>query len=652
MCGIVGCVDLKTRVETSTLIQMNNIASYRGPDDEGYVLVDENCNVGVFAGSDTSKTSMNLCDGFITDKKANSMKAVIAFGHRRLSVLDVTSAGHQPFTDAIDGCVVTYNGEIYNYLEIREYLEKVGYVFRTNTDTEVLLNAYREWGFHCVDQFNGMWAFAIWDPKKRIIFCSRDRFGAKPFHWWSDYSERFCFGSELKQVASSNYFERHINMEYLASNIVFNLSDYDDQTLIEGVHVLEPGHNLIVEIRENKINKIEVNKYWDLNVKEIRSCTEEETIRKIKSEIYRSCRLRLRSDVPLAILLSGGLDSSCLTAVIADLAKDNGNKPLITYSSSYRDDPNSDEAVYAELVNKTVDAKGHVLSLQPTKQNVDDLFSDLIWHTEGRCGITQLTSLMLARKISKDGFKVIVNGQCGDETMLGYERYYSYILKDIVKTSGIKEALKQFKLAKQNSRLSYGQLIATFFYFNFPVIRYKRQRIRAQKYCSQRLLSNLDKVKLLNLITCNDLNSLTYAELSKTQLPHIVRFDDRTYMAASVESRIPFMDYLYVEQSCKIPANLKVHNGWTKYLIRKAFEDKLPEEVIWRKNKMGFQGQPAKWLNLLSDSFINDLLQHPRSKNIFNIRKIKEISKKHRSSPEFEAFLWVEIFLRKFDVIA
>ena len=625
MCGIAGYVDALNGVNSTILEKMNNIASYRGPDDEGYVLGGQ-CIAPLFLkGEDTVSSSETNAYSLLEDLEESEQYS-IGFAHRRLSILDVSAAGHQPMVDEKTGCMVTYNGELYNYVEIRHELKLLGYTFTSESDTEVLLKSYLEWGYECVQHFNGMWSFAIWDPRTSVVFCSRDRLGAKPFHWWSDYRHIFCFGSELKQVCASGLFKRDLNITYLASNVVFGLSDYNDETLIKEVKALEPGCNLFFHVEEQKISKIVVNRYWDLDTAENFNLTEESCIHTVKEEIQRSCAWRMRSDVPVGIMLSGGLDSSCLVSMISSIVEnDDSAYTLSTFSTSYKGDAEADEERFARLVNEAKHCDGHVLSPQPTTEDIGKRFSDLVWHTEGRCGITQLAGFMLAEQIRDLGYKVVINGQCGDETMLGYERYYAFLLKDQVKRRGLREGYNQFKLSAENSRLTLKGLLGFVVYFNFPFVRIARQVLRAKKFCSRNVLKGLNLSLLKQLMFPNSLGDLSYIELRKTQLTHIVRADDRTYMAASLESRIPFMDYQYVEKAVKMPAVYKIQKGWTKYLLRKAFEEDLPSEVIWRKNKMGFQGQRNKWLDMLPASFLKELFDNPRSKNVFDIGKIKKL---------------------------
>ena len=240
MCGISGYLDLDRGVDTDTLRRMTDVIRHRGPDDEGYALIGKE-GAAFYRGEDT------LPQLSLPPLEQGGSGTFLGLGHRRLSILDLSAAGHQPMALPERDLTLTYNGELYNYLELRAQLEALGHRFRTNCDTEVLLHAYCQWGEDCLDHFNGMWGFALWDGKENKLFCARDRLGAKPLHYYHN-ANKLLLGSELKQLCQDPTIRRTFNRPYLAANLMYRLGDYDDETLIEGMRALPPGHKLVVQV--------------------------------------------------------------------------------------------------------------------------------------------------------------------------------------------------------------------------------------------------------------------------------------------------------------------------------------------------------------------------------------------------------------------
>lgn len=310
MCGISGIIDKNNKLITKEEIKkINNLIYHRGPDDEGF-----------YFGSN------------------------FAFGHRRLSIIDLSSDGHQPM-DYMQKYIITYNGEIYNYIEIKNELLKDGYTFKSNTDTEVILASYDKWGENCVNKFNGMWAFAIYDKEKNIIFCSRDRFGIKPFYY-TEVDNKFIFGSEIKQLLEF-YTERYVNKKILMDYLIIGFEEHTNETFFENVYKLKQSHNLIYNLRNHSCD---VYRYYDINFdKSVTDLNEENSIRLYKKKFIDSIKLRLRSDVKIGTCLSGGLDSSSITSIASqEYQKKSSNKFTAIHAKSIED--KTDESKYAKKV--------------------------------------------------------------------------------------------------------------------------------------------------------------------------------------------------------------------------------------------------------------------------------------------------------------
>ena len=400
MCGIAGYIDLRRKTATHILQDMTDLVKHRGPDDEGYTLF-EGSNVQMCFGKETISQIKNRQD-FSSIEKQKEKFYFMGLGHRRLSIIDLSEHGHQPMADERQELFLTYNGEIYNYIEIKKELKEKGYQFTTTADSEVILNAYKEWGENCVKKFNGMWAFAIYDRKRQCLFCSRDRLGVKPFYYYyNDQKGLFVFGSELKQIIAHPEIKREINAEILAVNMVLGISDYDNETLIKDVHLLGAGENMILSFVDTlKMEK--KDKYWDL-ADRVYALQSENYVDLVGEMLESSVRLRLRSDAKLGALLSGGLDSSALVTLIS-----NHIDGLETFTSCYHDSPENDEKYFAQLINKN---SGCVENLvYPECKDIQKDFERIVWHTEGISSYTLIGTDKVIRAAREKGIKVILNG--------------------------------------------------------------------------------------------------------------------------------------------------------------------------------------------------------------------------------------------------
>lgn len=642
MCGICGYINFKQKADVILLERMNSIAAYRGPDDEGYTLIGQKKALSL-RGNDT----VGALDALPHISEGEQNDFYIGMAHRRLSIIDLSPMGHQPMSDENTNITITFNGEIYNYIELRKELEADNYIFSTDTDTEVIIKAYQKWGEDCVNHFNGMWAFALWDAKNARLFCSRDRLGAKPFYYYRE-ENKFIFASEIKQICQDKQIERYLNLEAVTNYIMWGLADYNEDTWIKGIYELRGGNNLSIEIdfENQNIQKFNLYDYWSLDCS-IGTVEQSE----LYKHLERSIDWRLRSDVPVGIMLSGGLDSSCLTAVICDNYKKSKKdvKTINTFTTCFENFPEGDERNFAHKVNVFCGTNENFI--YPETDDSFEAMKKMVWHYEGECAFRNLGSFLTLEQVAKSGAKVIINGQGSDETMMGYERYYAFYLKDIFKKGKKKEAVKNMKLASKNSRLSYFQMLEYYLYFTTPFIRKNRCLYRMKNYVSDSVTDRFKKNnKIYKNLFFSSLESLMENEIRGTQIPHILRYDDRGYMAYSLEGRVPFIDYKYVETAVQIPANVKIQNGYTKYLLRKYLKGKLPEDVIWRKNKMGWPSPSKKWVKNFNKEKVEQLFKNPRSRDLFDISKIKALYEKRPASRPVEVFFILEFFIEQFDV--
>lgn len=560
MCGISGIINRSTEsVDKDEIKKINDLIAHRGPDDEGFYF-----------------------------------EKNFAFGHRRLSILDLSSDGHQPM-HFLDKYVITYNGEVYNYLEIKEELQKEGYVFHSHTDTEVILASYDKWGAECVNKFNGMWAFAIYDKEKEIIFCSRDRFGVKPF-CYTEVNDKFVFGSELKQLLEF-YKERFVNKKILIDYLVIGYENHTNETFFENIFQLEQSHNLIYDL---KTNRFEIKRYYDIKENEIK-LDENSSVDAYKSKLIEAITLRLRSDVKVGTCLSGGLDSSSIAAIASKIYKKKSDDKF-TAIHAKSSEKNSDESFFAQEVAYTCNLDLNII--EPKQDEFINNIDDVIYTQEEPFGSPSIFMQYFVMKKAKEiGCTVLLDGQGGDETLLGYERYYPAYLISL----GFFDFIKGFFNVSKNSKLSKKQLFSYFIYFTKSKIRI--QRLKGKSRFIKNKFLDLASFDILEKNSKSYLNlfELQHEEIFHTQVPHLLRYEDRNSMRHSIETRLPFIDFRAVETALTINNKYKIKDGWTKYILRKTVDKILPNSIVWRKNKFGFEAPTKSWINSIENEIIKSI---------------------------------------------
>ncbi len=507
--------------------------------------------------------------------------------------MDLTEDGRQPMVYKND-YVITFNGEIYNYLEIKEVLLNEGYTFQSKSDTEVILAAYHFWGEACVHQFNGMWSFALYDKKKDLLFCSRDRFGVKPFYY-TVTDKQFVFGSEIKQLLP---FLPKIscNKKVMLDYLIVGIEEYNNETFFESILKLEQGSNLIYDLKNHQF---EIKKYYQLTLDPaLKNVKEDEAVRKYASQLNDAVMLRMRSDVEVGTCLSGGLDSSSITAISSNLMRQMDGKPIKAIHAK-AEEKNIDESEFAQDVVNYCGANMEMVT--PTFEDFYRVLDTVIYSQEEPFGSPSVVmQYFVLEKAREQNCIVMLDGQGGDESLLGYEKYYPAFLME---KKGLKKWTEFFNSSK-NSKLSKLDLVKYYVYFTNYSIRMNRLKKRHQ-YLKPSVLKSFHS-EILRELTSNYLNidALQKLEIGKTQLPHLLRYEDKNSMLHSVETRLPFVDYRCVEMALSMPNQYKINKGWTKYLLRKGMEGKLPDKVIWRKNKLGFNAPENTWLGKIQDEMV------------------------------------------------
>lgn len=561
MCGIAGVIDLNgSRVHRELVLSMTEAVAHRGPDGSGVFCED---NVGL--------------------------------GHRRLSIIDLSEAAAQPMFYK-DRFVMVYNGEVYNYPEIKSELVAIGHTFNTGSDSEVILAAYLQWGKDCVNHFNGMWAFAIYDRMNKTVFCSRDRFGVKPFYY-SLQNNILHFGSEIKQLLKTGMVPK-VNRKVLADYLVLGLEEHNDETFFEGIRRLLPGHHLTIHAGEKSFK---IEKYYSLKPNySIAGLELDAAVDAYRDELKRSVRYRLRSDVKVGTCLSGGLDSSVIAGIAASgyLPGDQSGFNAFTAASV---DTANDETTYAKQVVDHAGLNWHIT--RPDSSLFREVIDEVIATQEEPFGSPSVfMQYFVMQEARKQGCPVLLDGQGGDETLLGYQRYYPAYLKGLPLTSRFNALMK----SSQNSGLSVPKLIQTYYYFTHAGLRIKRQRLRSG-FLSKDILDAVSEDVVKEIAhASSDITAMQILELTKTQLPHLLRYEDKNSMRFSIETRLPFLDYKLVELALGINNSFKIKEGYTKYLLRKAGAGFVPESILWRKNKIGFEAPSAVWLK--DESFMYEAI--------------------------------------------
>jgi asparagine synthase (glutamine-hydrolysing) len=565
MCGISGIIEKGvSRVPHDEIRAITDLAAHRGPDGEGYY----------HAGS-------------------------VAFGHRRLAILDLTSAGKQPMF-FLDKYVITYNGEVYNYVEIREELISEGYRFHTGTDTEVILAAYDRWGQACVERFNGMWAFAIHDRLRHLVFCSRDRFGVKPFYY-ADQADRFTFGSEIKQVLRGMRGAALVNIDAVRDFLVEGLHDHTDQTFFAGVHRLAAGHNLVFDLHSLSLRKT----CWYLlsvqrnSPEDGLAATESQLLRLLKTAIER----RLRSDVKVGTCLSGGLDSSTVAALAASAYHAQVDARFQAIHAR-ADGAAHDESTYANQVAEASNIE--LTTVTPTTEDFAGMMDEVVYTQEEPFASPSIfMQYFVFKKAREIGCKVMLDGQGGDEILLGYERYFAPYLHA---KEGV-PLVRALVAIKRNNVISLRSLIGGSFYFGYSLIRIGMLRRRC-KFLRSPYLTHFPNIEKLSASSKN-FHALQKVEIEQFQLPHLLRYSDRNSMRHGVEARLPFLDYRLVEWCVGLDPDQKIRDGWTKYILRKAMAQIVPSTVLWRRDKLGFEAPTSSWMGEL-DAAIEQSIRRSR----------------------------------------
>jgi asparagine synthase (glutamine-hydrolysing) len=608
---------------------MTDRIAHRGPDGSGY-----------------------FCDDFV------------ALGHRRLSIIDV-AGGQQPMGNEDGRLQIIYNGEIFNHADLRPELEAAGHHYQTRCDTETIVHAFEQYGEDCVRRFRGMFAFAIWDKQARTLFCARDRLGIKPFYYWTD-GTTFVFGSEIKALLVHPMVRAEFAEEGLSEYLAFGYLS-GEQTMFKGIRKLMPGHTMKVELTAARQLAISQRQYWDVPApmagggKDDRAWIEE-----CKQRVEETVRMRLMSDVPLGMFLSGGIDSSTIAALMKRMVSD---QKIKTFSVGYAEAEYSELGFARELAAE-INTDHHEVTV-----GMNEFFNQLprlIWHEDEPIVWPSSVSLYFVSKLASEEVKVVLTGEGADELFAGYGRYQYYAMneryagaygmlpefvrkpiRNLIASSSLLPADLRRKARHTfvGRELTFESLYLDNFYsaFSDEEQRGLTKRGRPAGNAYDTYLHYRGKRG-----GADELTRLLYAD-QKTYLVELLMKQDQMSMACSIESRVPFLDHPLVEFAAQVPAHLKIREGKGKYILRKAVENLLPEATLTRK-KMGFPTPVKNWLldaranalydKLLSPSgFIASYLDMGRVKSLIEQHRSRQIDATDRVWRLLNLQLWGEIFL-------
>jgi len=544
MCGICGIIKFdQSKVEKHLIERMVDKIRHRGPNDHGIYT--------------------NSC---------------IGLGSTRLSILDLSPAGHMPMYSDDGRYVIIYNGEIYNYIELKDEL-KSSFKFRSHTDTEVILNSYRKWGVDCLQHFNGMFAFMIYDIRDNLFFAARDRFGIKPFYYYKD-EKKFIFASEITPILSVLDNSILHNNDAIYDLMVFNQTNQTENTFFQGIKKLQHANYILI-----KENKVSIYKWYDLNTN---LKAQFNNPMELEEQLSRSLGLRLRSDVPVGACLSGGLDSSSLVSLVMN---DYGRNDINTFSSIFEKGMKGDESTFIELYRDKVK---NMHFIKPTEETLLNDLETFIFAQSEPVPTSSAYSEFKVMELAKDYVTVILNGQGADEEFAGYDYFFGFYFKELLQSFNMLQLSRELYYYLLNHKSIYG--VKAMLYLLLPSDLKSSLRAKGKHYLVPEFTNKYYKdSRVVNAVY--DSSSLHNALIDhfENKFEHHLIWGDRSSMWFSLELRFPFLDHHLVEKALSLGNKDLINNGMTKSILRKAMIGKIPDKIVNRKDKVGFETPEEIW---------------------------------------------------------
>lgn len=613
MCGIAGIVSFKKHglPVAEQLKKMTDTLKHRGPDDEGFAFFTQEGMVTA-GGADTPAAVYDFDTPYRPSCDVNTIKGPcrLALGHRRLSIIDLSPTGHQPMSYDQGRLWIAFNGEIYNYQELRDELAAVGADFSTQTDTEVILAAYAQWGKDCLQRFNGMWAFVIYDSSKNILFGARDRFGVKPMYYFQD-SERFAFASEHKALLQLDGIEKTINPAAAFEYLVLGKTESTEHSMFMNIFELMPAHHFTLHLDSGKMLK---EKYYSLEYtqtwEEFRPEVFSRHVEKIRELLFNAVKLRLRSDVPVGSCLSGGVDSStlvCITDRLLNSEHNGRSEEQQVFTASFKDN-RVDESAWAEKIVAVSRVAWH--QVYPDARGLLRELEDLAYVQDvPMLGTNTYSHYCVMKKVQEQGIKVTLDGQGADELFSGYAPHFVSFFYEALKNNSwleVRNGLSNPHPSFSDSRLLLTfptkSILAKVFFPYFKNSGFRKAK-KEFSYINKKFWNeHKEQLGVLKGNFNTSLNAMLHQQLTGPDLKVMLKASDRNAMRFSIESRVPFSDDMpLIEYLFKIPAVYKIRNAQSKSLLRAAIKGIVPEEVRLRKDKKGFASPEYNWLHEIKD---------------------------------------------------
>ncbi len=582
MCGIAGAISPRG-VDPFLLVRMGDALEHRGPDGEGYLL-------GPAEGGLARLSRSGLAE-------RRESRSQVGFAHRRLTIIDLSERSDQPLVDSAGRLAIAYNGELYNYVELRRELEGLGHAFATSGDTEVVLASYRQWGPACVERFVGMWALAILDLARDAVFLSRDRFGIKPL-FLARVGDALLFASEIKALLEVRGLTVEPNEPVMRRFLLDGVVDSSEQTFFEGITRLPPAHNLLVSIDDPL--EARPTRYWSYPSQDGQQ-PRGEAAERLRALLEEAVRVHARSDVPVGTCLSGGLDSSSIVCLAEEL-RATGDVPRYTHSAFgyLPQDEAFSERAHMESVARQTGAR--MFFVDTDLDRFVEKLLEIVRQQDEPFGSTSIAAQWFVFEAARrEGMKVMLDGQGADEILGGYHGYFPVIASNLLRDRRLVSYARFHR--KHKALLGHGPLPARGVIWSSLPERARRgvsRRANVPLPPGARLMSARMQERVRAEYRPNppeSLHDLLQGQTESVSLPSLLRYEDRNSMAHSIEARVPILDHRVVEFAFQLPDDLKVNGVETKYLLREAMKGVIPEEVRSRRDKVGFRAEPrATWI--------------------------------------------------------
>ncbi len=626
MCGIAAIFDPGAAHSNAGSIRaMMDVVRYRGPDDEGYArFAGADATVSIFSGPATPQHRMEAPHAYTPSQAidgSNPAPGFLWLGHRRLAIVDTSPGGHQPMCSADQRLWIVYNGEVYNYVELREELKQLGHRFESQSDTEVILAAYREWGTECLVHFNGMFAFVLFDRERRKLFAARDRFGVKPLYYWAAPNGRLAFASEIKQFTVLTGWSPRLNGQRAYDFLNWGVTDHTAETLFAGVFQLKNGEALEFTLDARTPSplvatgsKASTYSWYQLRPANFTG-DYAGAVQNVHEMLTDSVRLRLRADVPVGSCLSGGLDSSSIVCIMNSLLREQSAHPLQKTFSACAEVKQFDEREFIDEVVRATAVQAH--HVYPPFEELFDTLDSITWHQDEPFGSTSIYAQWHVFKLAAaNHVKVMLDGQGADEQLAGYHNYFGTWFAQLFRE--MRWGVLAREICATHRVHGYSVMWAIKQVANNLLPEWLRQPLRrwvgkASGYTEVLNLRALNARALDPFVTAGasharSVRDQSHAQLVATTLQMLLHCEDRDSMAHSVEARVPFLDYRLVEYVLGLPDDYRIAGGVTKRILRDAMRGILPERVRMRMDKLGFVTPEEIWLKERSpDEFRNAL---------------------------------------------